>query len=56
MMYMYIMIQNSDNGKGATAIVRYLLRSSRPHDDDPYAPGLRVLASIVAEAKTERTK
>ncbi|KAG1786395.1 uncharacterized protein HD556DRAFT_1449772 [Suillus plorans] len=45
-------ILSSDNGKCANAILRYLLRSSQNHDNDPYAPGLRVLASAVMKHAT----
>ncbi|KAG2046008.1 hypothetical protein BDR06DRAFT_977797 [Suillus hirtellus] len=45
-------ILSSDKDKSADAILRYLLRSSRPHDKNPYAPGLHVLASAVMEGAT----
>lgn len=48
-------MQSSDGSKGVTAVVKYLLRSSQPHDEDPYAPGLRILASVLTEAAIKHT-
>jgi hypothetical protein len=47
-------MQTSDGGKRVTAVVKYLLRSSQPRNEDPYAPGLRILASVLTEAASKQ--
>ncbi|KAG1840039.1 hypothetical protein F4604DRAFT_1940315 [Suillus subluteus] len=42
-------IWTNDNIKSMKSVLRYLLRVSRPDDNDPYAPGLRILSSVMAD-------
>lgn len=37
-----------------TVMLRHLLRNAMAHDDDPYAPGLRVLALVMQKMKNGR--
>ncbi|KAG1719709.1 uncharacterized protein EDB91DRAFT_1089160, partial [Suillus paluster] len=39
-------IWSHDIGNDVMSVLRYLLRNTKHHNDDPYAPGLRVLAVL----------
>ncbi|KAG2063552.1 hypothetical protein BDR04DRAFT_1163562 [Suillus decipiens] len=45
----FILPQTIDNNKSIMAALRYLLRVSQPHNDNPYAPALRILASMMKD-------